>query len=235
MHSLTPVYDKKAESNRTICDLKKAAQVDDGSAAYQLAQKFIKTKESDKAENWANVGAELGHTESMHCLALLSFDSNFDRTMYWLEEGAKGHHQKCMITLGDYFLRGVISDSKNETIILPSNSVMARYWYKRASDEKNVDAKICLGNMDYKIGHYSEALQWYQKAEKLKSGEAMKRIGDLYRKGWGVTEDRDLARTYYERAITAGYKEGRLGLDALDHKIKHCVRGVLDFLFESSE
>jgi len=237
MNSTPLVYKKEAGGNYTThADLKKAAREGDGTAAYRLAKIFEETNEHKKAKKWANKGAELGHTESMYCLSQLCFKSNFDRTMYWLQEGANKHHEKCMITLGDYFRRGVVvPEDDDNTLILQSNQALARSWYQKASDEGNINAKIRLGNMDFKIREYGNALGWYRNAEEFGSGEAMARIGDHYRKGLGVEKNLDLARNYYNRAITAGYHDGKLGLEALDNKVKHLARGVFDFFNESSE
>ena len=64
----------------------------------------------------------------------------------------------------------------------------------------------------------TEALHWYGKAAQQQVPEAQLRLGDCYMAGRGITQDPDIARSWYERAAALGNAEAVIRLNQLPGK-----------------
>ena len=62
----------------------------------------------------------------------------------------------------------------------------------------------------YGRAEYARALPLYRQLAEQGDSDAMRQIGFMYKEGKGVPKDFALAKSWYEKAIAAGYNRGRL-------------------------
>lgn len=109
----------------------------------------------------------------------------------------------------------------------------AEAYYKKRKDGKalplflslaaNGDAKGWLraGNIysttkgSHEMQDFGKALEAYQKAWNAGLAEGAYRLGGMYRKGLGVTEDKQAAIEWYQKAVDKGYVKAQLPLAEL--------------------
>jgi TPR repeat protein len=73
--------------------------------------------------------------------------------------------------------------------------------YQAANSGHSPAAMYALGVMSEEESHESEAFRWYELAAEQGHAEAMKRIGDMYAQGRGVSQDYVAAAAWYRRAV----------------------------------
>ena len=102
---------------------------------------------------------------------------------------------------------------------VPQSNSQAIEWYKKAAaqgyedaieklkklDPTDAKAQNDLGDKYYNSENYAEAVKWYQKAAEQGDAYAQFKMGYLYYKGFGVTQDYTEAAKWYRKSAEQGY------------------------------
>ena len=89
------------------------------------------------------------------------------------------------------------------------NYFTALEWYKKAFQSGFLACSTLIGNLydtgfnDFKENDH-EAYKWYLKAAETNYRNAIDRLGDFFRYGWGVDKNLDEAKIYYKKAALLG-------------------------------
>ena len=89
-------------------------------------------------------------------------------------------------------------------------------YYKKATEENDVDSQLKLGNYYY-YGReieqdYKKAIEWYEKAAEQENAEAQCRLAKCYHEGLGIEQDYRIAVKWYKKAAEQGNAEAQNGL-----------------------
>ena len=77
----------------------------------------------------------------------------------------------------------------------------AKYWFSKAADQNYAGGIHNLGMLEFKQGHYKQALPYFQKSASLQSSESMTLLGVYYSQGIVYQQDHKKALEYFSRAI----------------------------------
>ena len=136
--------------------------------------------------------------------------------MYWNGEGTVENKQLAIEWYKKAIYNGVAYDSTINTIARHfsnegngNNQEALRWW--RIGEEHN--CSMCMANLgwSYRYGKgvsvdYYKTVEYYKKAIKADSSNAYaeRNLAEMYRDGYGVTTDRSIARSWYEKAAEHG-------------------------------
>ena len=81
------------------------------------------------------------------------------------------------------------------------NLKQAKYWYTKAADQQYPGGIHNLGMLEFKQGHYEQALSYFQKGASLKSSESMTLLGAYYSEGIVFEQDYKKALEYFDKAL----------------------------------
>lgn len=101
-------------------------------------------------------------------------------------------------------------------------------WWKKAARQGDVFAVLDLGEYYiYDLNDY-RAIPYLEKAADLGCGEAECLLGWCYLNGWGVTADKDKARSLLESAVGHGVEEeARRELSRIDKEIEPDIKDII--------
>lgn len=114
---------------------------------------------------------------------------------------------------------------------------LSLYWFRKASEGGNLDAKVKLGLDAYEFEEYADAAKYFSEALDDKSGKinqglipfAQLRLGDCYYNGYGVKQDQDLAIKLYRGAASSGNSVAQIKLkNALKEKNNQASKNKTD-------
>jgi len=78
-------------------------------------------------------------------------------------------------------------------------------WYLRAAKKGDADALYGVASVRYVQGSFDGALQYFKEASRKGNIRALHWVGFMYQKGYGASQDLDLARKYYRESAKHGY------------------------------
>lgn len=81
----------------------------------------------------------------------------------------------------------------------------AANWYFQAAEKGDADALYGLASVRYVQGRFDEALQYFKDASNKGNARALHWVGFMYQKGYGASEDLDMAEEYYRKSASCGY------------------------------
>lgn len=148
----------------------------------------------------------------------------------WLLKSAKQDYGPACSELGYLYVFKMTSDE---------NKVKGFQWYKRSA-ELNCPMGVYYLGVAYRCGigteiNLCEAYKNFKRAaEELYAEYAYCDLGDCYQYGWGVDLNRELAKSWYEKSMNAGYATGAANLariyleDREYRKVMECHRKIME-------
>lgn len=111
---------------------------------------------------------------------------------------------------------------------IEQNKGLSLYWFRKASEGGNLDAKVKLGLDAYEFEEYADSAKFLSEALDDKSGKlnqglvpfAQIRLGDCYFNGWGIKQDQEIAIKLYRAAASAGNSVGQAKLKKALNEMK---------------
>ena len=76
--------------------------------------------------------------------------------------------------------------------------------FRAAAENGDAEAQTKMGNYHFEKKEYTQALEWYRKAEAQGNAEAMTQIAECYESGYGVTKDEKKGVEYEKKAAALG-------------------------------
>ncbi|MGN5454984.1 MAG: tetratricopeptide repeat protein [Candidatus Kurthia intestinigallinarum] len=102
----------------------------------------------------------------------------------------------------------------NRNSVIPSEHIKQRKKLLKQAAKGDIDAQITVAHY-YFTGQYGfeedeqKAYEWYSKAAKQGSGDAMSKIGELYQYGFGVEKDNAKANLWFLKGADQGSAEAQ--------------------------
>lgn len=153
----------------------------------------------EKAMEWAEKSADQGYWRAMTALGnMCHTEGRLEEAMAWYEKSGKAGDDWGWYNLGDMYMDGVGVEKDDDK---------ARPFYEKALalDGPARDSAACsLGVIYFRKGNYRKANTYYRKAAKENNAWAMFNLGDAYRDGHGVAENRETALKWYKKAYSMG-------------------------------
>lgn len=95
---------------------------------------------------------------------------------------------------------------------IEKNNGLSLYWFRKASEGGNLDAKVKLGLDAYDFEEFADSAMYLSEVLADKTGKvdqalipfAQLRLGDCYYNGYGVKQDQELAIKLYRASASAG-------------------------------
>jgi TPR repeat protein len=165
---------------------------------FELARVMVAKKEFDEAERLLRRAIGLGHVLSMNSLGSL-YDNgegrpvNYAIAREWYERGAVAGCVICMRMMG-------ISSELGRGVSI--DKAAAIIWYEKAAALDDAVAARKLGVLYVNERNYILAKQYYEKAAGLGDFYAAVDLAGLYYNGLGVAYDYQVAKLWYEEAIS---------------------------------
>ena len=76
--------------------------------------------------------------------------------------------------------------------------------FRAAAENGDAEAQTKMGNYHFEKKEYTQALEWYRKAEAQGNAEAMVQLAECYENGYGVTKDEKKGVEYEKKAAALG-------------------------------
>ena len=152
--------------------------------------------------------AQAGDSEAQYKLGVY-YEDGYAGEKYliarkWLEAAAEQGHSKAQLALGDLLSRGHLLYSPDYHLALS--------WYRKAANQKNVDAYFAIGRM-YEEGKgvradETQASTWYKKRMDVGDAASFKIRGDGYLTGmYGLRKSKSKALVAYGEACDLGIQK----------------------------
>jgi TPR repeat protein len=165
--------------------------------------------------------AQRGNIDAQLTLAKFYDDSSGflysnTKAVYWYTKAANNRSLDAKLQLGDLYEQRIYNSSNIKEFTDNINASL--YWNKEAYSQcqdtitKNniIDCYMYLAD-EYYLGtqfkniNYKLAFQYYMKAANLGCGEAQYKVGECYRLGCGVKQNKAISTVWYKRAKQSGY------------------------------
>lgn len=97
----------------------------------------------------------------------------------------------------------------NKNSFIPNEHIKQRKTLLKQASKGDINAQIMVAHY-YFTGQYGfeedeqKAYEWYSKAAKQGSGDAMSKIGELYQYGFGVEKDHAKAQSWFLKGAESG-------------------------------
>lgn len=186
---------RKITGKPALCAADLELAVAQGALVYHTAPKSAAVT-TDELQAWYETGRR---SEAEY---------QWKQALQWYEKAAEQGHALAMFRAA----RTYSTDGRG----IQTNEDLSNMWFSKAApllqklaDSGDPEAAYALG-WCYTCGHIGEesdekqAIQWYLKAANGGSVEAMERLSDCYRFGWGVEENRTAAFQWCKRAAETG-------------------------------
>ena len=162
--------------------------------AYELLDSTSSNYNLNKGIEMLSKSAEHGHLRAKLELSNFYFEGkggNIDneKALKLLNEGlaglfyiAKNGNSKAQWVLGQLFISGSY---------LPQNNERGKFWLKKSADANNAYGQCLYGTsfMNGDVKDYASAFYWINEANKKKLPESYALLAELYRNGFGTSQD----------------------------------------------
>ncbi|WP_288298793.1 tetratricopeptide repeat protein [uncultured Megasphaera sp.] len=204
-------------SAEDVAVLEERVAAGDSHAMVELAAycQYGHKKNLKKATSLYKKAAKLGEDDAMLALGDLAFEEKkYANAVKWYEAAVAADNLEAMLELARLYLEGdgVRKDHKK-----------AKALYVKAAETGDTAAMAELADHYYRGDFakidYAKALAWYEKAFDDGWVEAANYIGDIYNEGgYGVEQDAEKAKEYYEKGVAQGNDDSyyALGMELLD-------------------
>ena len=180
-----------------------------GRACYFLGEFYTNhfgnavQEDKEKAKNWFSIGAERGDVLSkLNCAYLADGETIRDSIFTETFPSVLALAQQ-----GDIFAMDEVADMYASGYGTQKDDENADYWLKKAANTGYWRSQTKLGERYENMEQYTEAFEFYSKADDLGYEHAIYFLGALYATGRGVEKDCNKAFELYEIAA----KKGDLG------------------------
>ncbi|RLL34580.1 sel1 repeat family protein [Acinetobacter cumulans] len=193
---------------KQIENLKLLAKVNNGAAENKLAQLYYEGKdiEQDYKESyfWANISAQKDNQSSQNLLSILyrngwGVEKNYETSEFWFKKANLSNQSKFKINI----------DLTKELIVDPKQLSEIRELSKK--DDGSVENR--LGQIYYSgiktNQNYSRAFKWSKVSAEKGNKDAQIRLSNLYRNGWGVVRNKELAIFWLEKSKSIVISESK--------------------------
>ena len=190
----------------------KAASQNHAQACYCLAYYYASQNDFDKAAPLFAKAAEENHTGALESLAwfykqgLGGYPRDQKMEVDTLKKAAELGNISCMVALGNYYKNGYES-------YITNNSNEAAFWYKKAADLGNPEAKFSLSDLIL-CGNLGEkdlinAFRLIKEAAETDFVPAFYVLGNFYQNGIGTAADNGQAAHWFEMSAKNGDPKGQ--------------------------
>lgn len=156
--------------------------LEDKRERIQYARKFIDLSGNHAGEAVNEIGL------------IFSSQGDFTDAVEWYRKSAEMGFDAAMINLAEHYRYG---DG------VPKDEEKAKAWYKRAYDRHGEAAgkgANRIGVLFHIHGDYASAMDWYKKGAETGFDWPMCNIGELYKDGKGVPQDKEKAKEWCKKA-----------------------------------
>lgn len=216
---LGDIYRNKGQYKDAVNAYMKALETGYSYAAMQLGLIYKEGNEEiniDYAQAlfYFHLAADAGITEAKDQIGLLYyyghgvFKQDFQQANRWFEEAAKEGNTHAQYNLAYMYHHGLGTDYDWDKAV---------YWYEQAAKKGHQFSQINLADLLVRADRrqYEKAIYWYKKAAEQNSGEANRKLGDIYSFGLGGYEDQARAIMHYKSAAERGEKMAKFRLESL--------------------
>lgn len=216
----------------------KAATAGNSNSEYHLGYMYLYgqgiQKNTPLAYDWLKKAANQKYVPAQVQLGIMyESDKDYDMAFYWDGLAAKAGDATAQYNLAYLYMEG-----KGTKV----NWELASYWFEKSADAGNIDAiaKVALeyeikgletnidnNNCDISGGdcrkkdstiYFKKAFFWAKKGADKNDSDSECVLGDLYLNGYGVAEDRTLARFWLQKAADQGNLAAAKELKKMDAK-----------------
>lgn len=120
---------------------------------------------------------------------------------------------------GKVTLNGGNARTLTEQLEREDATIASQQTHPKESDETLTAAQMdALGETAFDAKDYAEALKWYRKAAEQGHASGQFHLGYMYENGFGVRQDKDTAKYWYEKATGQGNKYAKKQLKEIQKK-----------------
>jgi TPR repeat protein len=201
---------------------KRAAEKGDAAAMMETGRRFEHgtgvAKDRDAALEWYRAAAQKREPAAMYRLGLLTSD------MSWIRKAAEAQVPEAMCKLGETL------EDREQALSLFRGAADAGYvngwtrigvvtgdtaFFERAAQLGDAEAKLRLGEIEYKRNKRREAYRLFRAAADSGYAPAMVRTADCHLEGGGASLSEVDAVNWYRKAALAGDPQGLAKLQKL--------------------
>lgn len=195
----------KGDTNNAIPYISKSLELGINENAYTLGEIYYKEQNYAKAKPIFEVSINDARSETMlgnMYFMELGVDKNFETAVKYYESAAKKGNSTAMYALGLSYLNGAG---------VSQNIVEAKKWFEKViSKNDNIYAILNIAHI-YRTGHINGIAIDYikykviiEKLAAMKVPKAITKLGEIYRDGYGVSQNDSTANAYFVEAIKLG-------------------------------
>ena len=153
-----------------------------------------------KATEWIRKAAVQGNPGGQNCLGLLHLmghgvTRDESKAAEWFRIAAEQGHGSAQVTLGAMHEEG---------FGVPQDQTEAASWYRKAAEGRGTGTSSCTRPASIPC--------WYYSASERGGTRAQYKLGTMYERGKGVTQDYSEAINWYRRAAKLGDVDAQLNL-----------------------
>lgn len=157
-------------------------------------------KNLNEAISWFYKSAIQNYVPSQYCLGIIYMElKNFNESILWLERAKDSGHVMACFYLGIIYYSGYLGKV----------NYLKSIEYFEISSINNVNSQYFLANCYYFLGNIDEAVKWYTKASENKCELSCFSLGILYRDGYGVKKDYNIALHLIKLSAQNGYNRAQ--------------------------
>jgi TPR repeat protein len=146
-----------------------------------------RTTRTGQRENTPNFSA----AAEAYNLSLKQLGANDEEAFRLNAIAAESGMHDAILAMGWFFRNGIGVSSDDEA---------AAAWWTKSARQGDARAMFSLGQLAEEQADYAEAMTWFKRAAENGHSRSLYWIGKLYWRGRGVSENRKLARQFFEQA-----------------------------------
>ena len=169
-------------------------------------------KNDEESKRWYRLSAEQGYFLAMNHLGnAYHSNGNYEEANKWYKMAGEAGYDWGYYNLASSYDAGKgVKEDKDEAIEIYKKA------YRLNGPAAGQSANV-IGNIYYGKENYEEANKWYELAGEAGYDWGWQNLGNDYRDGLGVSEDKDKAIEYYKKAyvmngVAAGDSADRIGM-----------------------